>query len=317
MLNQRFPQSNYFDTPQEYGQQRPQISRHNSNTTIMHMNNNNMHNQGHNYGNVHDVVDTPNSLNSPNSFLVNSFSQNDTPSSIPATPLNVLGMLPSSIPNTSTTSMLSAQMKQQQHHHHQQHHQQQHHHHHHHHHHHQQKQHNPQQHHPQHQQYQLHGQDMHSKQLKVLEQYRASKPPIFQHEGIDDELIMLGNNNTSGNNNDIIESIPEINTDMVDTSMSMIDEEFFRNYTSLHNDDDDDDDDEDDEFDIPGLASQDSSQLPSTQISPLKISIAAPKLTQFTSTNDAFATVNNDGGRGNGGATSTDYKDLDWLKFEL
>ena len=343
MLNQRFPQSNYFDTPQEF-QQRPQISRHNSNTTLMHT-----HSQGHSFGgNVHENggVETPNSLNSPNSFLVGSFNQHETPNSIPATPMNVVGMLPSSIPNASTTSMLSAQMKQlqskqllqkqqqklqllqhylqkqqlqqlqplqfQQHHQKHNHHYQHHH--------------------------QPYGQDVHSKQLKLLEQYRASKPPIVQHEGIDDELMMLGdgNHNNNSTDNDFIPSVPEVDPDMIDATMSMIDEEFFRNYTSLHNDDDGGDE-EPDGFAVPGLASQDSSQLPSqlssqlpsTQISPLKISIAAPKLTQFTSTNDAFAmqmhttstttTTNGFGSKGNGAgmATTPDYKDLDWLKFEM
>ncbi|EGW31076.1 uncharacterized protein SPAPADRAFT_156732 [Spathaspora passalidarum NRRL Y-27907] len=192
ILNQRFPQSSYFENPAN--QQVPNsLSRTSSHATLMNQANTIMENNQLGI----EGVETPGSLNSSPSYQ---YQATDTPNSVPATP-NVNDLLPSSKNQYPSDQQLE----------------------------------------------------------QVLEEYRASKPPISLHEGIDDEMIML----------DTIVDEEEVR--MLDND----DDEFFKNYTSLTN-----------EFLIPTPKQQHSLNM-------------VPQV------------------NGNSNGSTNDYKDLDWLKFEI
>ncbi|KAG7660879.1 GLN3 [[Candida] subhashii] len=215
ILNQRFPQAVYFDTlpppQQSQSQQPPQpqqpllhhqqsqsqlsqqftpsMSRNNSATTLM----NNPNSAGAIMESATNTTGgTPGSNTSSPSFMLYQGGV-DSPASVPATPLNVNDLLPSSgmkntttpsssnrslfTPSHSSASLFQSQQPQ------------------------------PQQYHSLQQQQQMsdyyvnnieggiqyhhHKSQPRHQQSVILEQYRASKPPMVVHEGIQDEMIMM------------------------------------------------------------------------------------------------------------------------------
>ncbi|CAK9441555.1 uncharacterized protein LODBEIA_P54230 [Lodderomyces beijingensis] len=322
--SQRNPQSNYFDVPQQHQQilqnqfhqgsfqaQHPSISRHNSATTFNSNNQNFMN---------HDFADTPCSYNSPSSFANtphhhhhhhyqnhqnqnqnqphhNQISQNHphqqhhhhphphsqqryqetTPSSVPETPLNVVDLLPSSTNSYNKTpapppaSTLTSQLRQQ------------------------------------HLQQQT-GPKSLLKQ-RVLAEYQASRPPMQQRSGIDDELVMMQNDPFTSNSNnsalggggggaqDNAMAMPISGFDSSNGVMN--DDDFFKNYTSLN----------DDEVDIEEMINLNQFQQMQTpqESQPVPVTFG----------NDFMAKdVKLENGNANG-VNAPAHKDLDWLKFEL
>ncbi|KAK6877569.1 Nitrogen regulatory protein GLN3 [Candida tropicalis] len=221
ILNQRLPQSTFFDTTPAHSQQSPMLSRHNSTTTLMNPNSVILETA---------IADTPGSFNSTNSFPSYA-QQHETPSSIPETPLNVSDLLPSSMGRMS---------------------------------------------------------HMTSRQQRVLEEYRASKPPMVAHKGIDDEMLIMDALNSfttnDGTGNEITDG----------TNLLMDDDDFFKNYTDLQSDD----------FMVPNtLPNRSQSFVNGFGQVPTTSSHNNPIGTNNTSTNAA----NN----------NNNYKDLDWLKFDM
>ncbi|RCK65022.1 hypothetical protein Cantr_00760 [Candida viswanathii] len=214
ILNQRFPQSTFFDNSAGHHQQSPMLSRHNSTTTLMNPNNVILETA---------VADTPGSFNSATSSFPLYAQQHETPSSIPETPLNVSDLLPSSMGRTSHMS---------------------------------------------------------SRQQRVLEEYRASKPPIVEHRGIDDEMLIM----------DALNSFPSSNG-MNNANLLMDDDDFFKNYTDLQSE----------EFMVP-------TKLPNRSESFVNGFGQVPSNTHHP------ISANNGNG---GGANTNNYKDLDWLKFDM
>ncbi|KAL6451356.1 GLN3 Nitrogen regulatory protein GLN3 [Candida maltosa Xu316] len=229
ILNQRFPQSTFFDNPhqqQAQAQAHSQpIPRHNSSSTLMN-------------NPILETIDTPGSYNSTNSFPMYA-QHHETPNSVPDTPLNVSELLPSSF--NSRNGHIS------------------------------------------------------TRQQRVLEEYRASKPPMVQHQGIDDEMLIMESlngfgsttSNTPTNNNDSAVDLNHMNSHTDGSSGNTLlldDDDFFKHYTSLQN-------------------VHDRSQSfvnGFEQVPP-----------QTISSNNNNNNNNNNNGNGN------DYKDLDWLKFDM
>ncbi|RLV93541.1 Nitrogen regulatory protein GLN3 [Spathaspora sp. JA1] len=249
ILNQRFPQSSYFEANNNNNGiplAPASLSRNSSHATLMNQSNTIVENNQLAMGIEGEVVgvETPGSLNSSPSYK---YQNTDTPNSVPATPLNDL--LPSTKQYHSDAQYIQQQQQQQ----------------------------NQQQ---QYRQFQQQfsfvpiPEDQHLAQppqvpthrQQVLEEYRASKPPLSLHKGIDDEMIML-------------DTIVDAEEEARMLNSDDLDDEFFKNYTSLTN-----------EFLIP------SSNTTNTKV------------------NQAVNDNTNVNGNMN---DKPDYKDLDWLKFEI
>ena len=197
---------------------------------------------------------------------------------------------------------------------------------------------------------------------KVLEEYRASKPPIAQHRGIDDELVMMAtdplsdivninannmnsmNNITSGLDISGDMSTPTVIPELDVDNIMMSEDDFFKNYTSLHNGDDEEEDhdgnrvlqdtspanlgvDFDDAIFGTKVMQQDNNQA---------LGLGSNNY-DFADANIGIGKGSNNSGNGvNGGAGGTggtgladdknvdttaaaalQFKDLDWLKFEM
>ena len=235
ILNQRFPQSTFFDsTPGGGGggggghyQSSPMLSRHNSTTTLMNPNNVILETA---------IVDTPGSFNSANSFPLYA-QQHETPSSIPETPSNVTELLASSVGRMNHLS---------------------------------------------------------NRQQRVLEEYRASKPPMVDHKGIDDEMLIMDalNSFTTTTNDMNMNMNMNMNSD-TNTNLLMDDDDFFKNYTGL----------ESNEFMVPNELSNRSQSF----------------VNGFgqVPTNDHHGSGISTNNRNINPTNNNNYKDLDWLKFDM